>query len=75
MEARRKGAKRAGEAVAQATSEAHADLHPLIVDMRTKGMALQAIADELNKRGHTTRRGRPWNPVQVSRVLESAAAA
>jgi hypothetical protein len=22
--------------------------------------------------GHTTRRGRPWNPVQVARVLEGS---
>jgi hypothetical protein len=70
MEACRKGAKRAGEAVAQAASEAHADLHPLMVDMRTKGMTLQAIADDLNVQGQTTRRGKPWNAVQVARVLE-----
>jgi hypothetical protein len=35
---------------------------------------LQAIADTLNQKGHTTRRGKPWNPVQVARVLERAEA-
>ena len=30
------------------------------------------IADWLNQEGHTTRRGRPWNQVQVKRVLERA---
>jgi len=35
-------------------------------------MTLAAIADKLNAEGHTTRRGRPWNPVQVARVLERA---
>src|SRR5439155_110301 len=49
--------------------EAYADLEPALADMRAKGMALHAIAAELNSQGHTTRRGRPWNPVQVSRVL------
>jgi hypothetical protein len=37
-------------------------------------MTLQAIANELNKQGHTTRRGKPWNPVQVARMLERAEA-
>jgi hypothetical protein len=50
--------------------EAYADPQPLLADMRAKGMALQAIAGELNAQGHTTRRGKPWNPVQVMRVLE-----
>jgi DNA invertase Pin-like site-specific DNA recombinase len=69
-EARRKGARRAGEAVAKAAAEAYADLQPAMAEMRASGRTLQAIADELNTRGHTTRRGRPWNPVQVSRVLD-----
>jgi hypothetical protein len=42
------------------------------MEMREKGMTLQAIASELNTQGHTTRRGKPWNIVQVSRVLERA---
>ncbi len=50
--------------------EAYADLQPLLADMRGKGMTLQAIATELNGQGHTTRRGKPWNAVQVMRVLE-----
>ena len=47
-----------------AAKEAYADLMPVLAEMRAKGMALQAIAGELNAQGHTTRRGRPWNPVQ-----------
>jgi hypothetical protein len=35
---------------------------------------LRAIAGRLNEEGHTTRQGKPWNQVQVSRVLERAAA-
>ncbi len=38
--------------------------------LRAGGLSLRAIADWLNVEGQTTRRGRPWNPVQDSRVLE-----
>jgi DNA invertase Pin-like site-specific DNA recombinase len=72
QEARLKGAQRAGLAVSKAAAEAYADLRPTVAELRAKGMPLQAIATELNKQGHTTRRGRPWNPVQVARVLERA---
>jgi DNA invertase Pin-like site-specific DNA recombinase len=72
QEARCKGARHAGVAVAKAASEAYADLRPTVAALRSKGLSLQAIAGELNAQGHTTRRGKPWNPVQVSRVLERA---
>jgi serine/threonine protein kinase len=42
---------------------------PLVVEMRGRGLTLQAIADELTAAGHTTRRGKAWGPVQVARVL------
>jgi DNA invertase Pin-like site-specific DNA recombinase len=69
-ESRLKGARKAAVARAKAAEDAYADLRPAMADLRAKGMPLQAIADDLNRQGHTTRRGRPWNPVQVSRVLE-----
>ena len=69
QEAREKGAHRAGLALAKAAAEAYADLRPTVAELRGKGMTLQGIADELNKQGHSTRRGKPWNPVQVARVL------
>ena len=50
--------------------EAYSDLRPLMIDLRAKGMTLAAIAASLNADGHVTRREKPWNPVQVSRVLE-----
>ena len=37
-----------------------------------RGLSLRDIASKLNAEGHTTRRGRPWNPVQVARVLKRA---
>src|SRR5947207_1570563 len=66
----RAGAKAAAEAHAKAATEAYADLAPILAELRGKGLSLQAIANELNRQGHTTRRGRPWNRVQVARVLE-----
>ena len=54
----------------QRAREAYCDLRPSMQEMRAKPMTLQAIADALNAEGHTTRRGKSWNPVQVARVLE-----
>jgi DNA invertase Pin-like site-specific DNA recombinase len=51
-------------------TEAYSDLWPLMAELRANGMTLAGIADRLNSEGHVTRRGRPWNPVQVARVLE-----
>ena len=74
--ARQQGAKKGAEISAlvrsKAAVEAYADLLPAMQELRAKEMTLQAIADEMNTQGHTTRRGKPWNAVQVSRVLERA---
>jgi hypothetical protein len=55
----------AAKAHNEAFSDEYADLFPIV-----NGQSLQAIADELNQQGHTTRRGKPWNRMQVSRVLQ-----
>ena len=68
--ARKRGAKAAGLAVAAKANEAYADLAPIMREMRTNGLSQQAIANELNQQGHTTRQGKQWNQVQVMRVLE-----
>lgn len=54
----------------QKAAENYADLVPNMIELRKGGATLQGIAEELNKEGHTTRRGKPWNQMQVSRVLE-----
>ena len=41
----------------------------LIQQIKAEGANLQAIADELNNQGITTKRGANWQPMQVSRVL------
>jgi DNA invertase Pin-like site-specific DNA recombinase len=73
-DARLAGLVKARAASAQTISvnarEAYADLQPMMETLRGEGLSLQAIADKLNGEGHTTRRDRPWNPVQVARVLQ-----
>jgi DNA invertase Pin-like site-specific DNA recombinase len=71
-EARRKGAQKAGEAARQAADEAYTDLLPTVQELKAEGLSLRAIAEKLNAEGHTTRRGRFWNPVQIARLLERA---
>ena len=60
----------AAKVVSAAAVEAYADLLPAMAAERAKGATLAGIAEKLNTEGHTTRRGKPWNPVQVARVLE-----
>lgn len=74
LEAVAKGRQRSAEARAKEAAEEYADLLPVMKDMRTAGLTLKAIADRLTADGHTTRRGLPWNPVQVARVLDRAGA-
>ena len=69
-----KARERAAEAQTRAAREAYADLARVVTELRGKGLSLTAIAGELNEQGHTTRRGRPWNAVQVMRVLQQAEA-
>ena len=74
-EARAKGIRMAGDANRQAADEAYSDLIPTVQAMKAEGLSLRAIAERLNAEGHTTRRGKPWNQVQVARVLERAESA
>ena len=74
-ESRAKGIRMAGDASRRAAEEAYSDLIPTVQAMKAEGLSLRAIAERLNAEGHTTRRGKPWNQVQVSRVLERAEAA
>jgi DNA invertase Pin-like site-specific DNA recombinase len=53
--------------------QAYADLAPMVEELRSSGLPLREIAARLDAEGHTTRSGKPWNPMQVSRVLEMGA--
>lgn len=71
--ARLAGAVKASAAAAvthkAAADEAYTDLLPIITGLRADGKSFSQIANALNEQGHTTRRGKPWNHVQVIRVL------
>ena len=74
---RQAGLKKARTAAAKAHratfDDEYADLFPIVKELHNNGKSLQAIADELNDMGHTTRRGKSWGRMQVSRVLKRAA--
>lgn len=67
-----KGLKAAAAVRSKAAVEAYADLVPTIKELRDSGKSLRQIAEALNAEGHSTRTGKEWNAVQVSRVLERA---
>ena len=69
---RKRGARASGAAAARMAGAAYVDLLPALTEWKAAGWSQQAIADELNRQGHTTRRGKPWNQVQVMRVLARA---
>ena len=62
----------AAKLASRTAAEAYSDLAPMMREWRGAGLTLEGIADKLNGEGHTTRRGKPWNPVQVARVLARA---
>jgi DNA invertase Pin-like site-specific DNA recombinase len=64
-----KGASASAKARSRAALESYADLFSVVRDLRDRGLSLRSIAAELDAAGHVTRSGRPWNPVQISRVL------
>jgi DNA invertase Pin-like site-specific DNA recombinase len=67
--ARVRGATASGVVAKELADDAYSDLVPQIREWRASGLSLPAIARRLNAEGHTTRRGRPWNHVQVLRTL------
>jgi DNA invertase Pin-like site-specific DNA recombinase len=73
-EAVARGRERSSAVRSAAAREAYADLLPEIQQLRRSGASLKAIANALNAKGHTTRRGKAWQPVQVARVIERSGA-
>jgi DNA invertase Pin-like site-specific DNA recombinase len=56
----------------KAARNAYADVVPMVKELRDSGLSLRAIALRLDAEYYTTRHGRAWNPVQVSKVLRLA---
>ncbi|MEW4570713.1 recombinase family protein [Tautonia sp. JC769] len=69
VEARARGVDRASAARRVQADSAYREIGPMAAELRGAGFTLQQIADRLNEAGYLTRRGRPWNAMQVSRVL------
>ena len=63
-----------GDTVVTTYSPGNTKAKVWLADMKAQGLSLRDMAAKLNADGHTTRRGKPWNPVQVSRVLERSPA-
>ncbi len=72
-EARRKGRKASKAVVRARRDESYGDLVAVLKSLHARGHSLRKIARHLNEQGHLTRNGRPWNAVQVSRVLQYVA--
>jgi DNA invertase Pin-like site-specific DNA recombinase len=68
--ARRQGSAASAVRRALLKEEAYEDVMPHLCSLRSEGRSLRAIAAALNQEGHTTRRGRSWNPTQVTRLLK-----
>ena len=70
--ARAKGHER-GIAGGQAARAAQAAaVGPEVLELHAAGRSLREIAAELNGRGYVTRRGKPWHPTAVLRLLNRA---
>lgn len=72
-EASQKGQAKGSPRNRENAEAAYADLMPVIGQLRDEGRSLREISFELNRLGHTTRTGKPWNFVQVRRVLSRVA--
>lgn len=65
-----KGRRIAAEVRRKKAHDAYRDLAADMARLWAEGRSLRMIASWLDEGGHTTRGGKPWNPVQVRRVLE-----
>jgi DNA invertase Pin-like site-specific DNA recombinase len=69
-EGRAKGLARSAKVRKAKALDAYSDITEYMQHLRGCLLTYSAIAEHLNADGHTTRRGKPWNPVQVMRVLK-----
>jgi DNA invertase Pin-like site-specific DNA recombinase len=64
------GSKKGAEKMAALAREFYAEIAPQVRDLKDAGKSLGQIAAALNASGSALRSGKPWNPVQVKRVLD-----
>src|SRR4051794_18718255 len=72
-EGRAKGLARSAKVRRQKAVDGYSDIAEYMQELRGQLLPISAIAEHLNADGHTTRRGKPWNKVQVMRVLNRIA--
>jgi DNA invertase Pin-like site-specific DNA recombinase len=65
------GGKAAALKIRELSAPVYAEAMPVIREGRGQGRSLREIADDLNNKGLVTVTGRPWNPVQVSRLVSA----
>ncbi len=63
------GRRLGADAVHALASDRVASLGPEVKELRAAGQSLRQIAETLNERGYVTRRGKPWTPTAVLRLL------
>lgn len=68
-EHRRQGSAAAREVNLAAALEYRHLMQPVIWQLQAQGMSLAQVAAELNARGYTTRRGRPWSLSTVHAIM------
>ena len=51
------------------TKEAYADLVPLVVEMRERGLSIHRVCAALNAQGQSNQRGLPWQSSAMARFL------
>jgi hypothetical protein len=66
-----KGGQNAAPVHAAAADAFYRDVLPLMISLRSQGLSLRAIADELTQRGIKARK-KQWSAAQVLRVLRRA---
>lgn len=59
----------------QKATDRNKAITPVIVQLRSEGLGMKAIADRLNAEGHTTAAGGDWHAAQVKRILDRQARA
>jgi DNA invertase Pin-like site-specific DNA recombinase len=68
--ARKKGAERSGITNKRLAADAYRDIEPALYELWDSGFSLRFIAKQMNELGHTTRRGKKWNHIQIRRILK-----
>jgi DNA invertase Pin-like site-specific DNA recombinase len=68
--ARARGGANAAASHRRRADEAYGYLAPIIKGWHAEGVSSRTIAARLNKDEYTTREGKPWNHVQVLRILD-----